>query len=122
VTFVGFVDGVVTSPLTGNDWVLMYLDAQLQSWLLVEEPRIANSAKLEEDNAPSEARDVIWVERDAAVGIGRGRQSDEARFLTGHFTRAGDFDAAPAGGTMAASTGVFCGANTALCCRRVSQG
>lgn len=121
VTFVGFVDGYLTSPLSGNDWLLMYLDAQLQAWLLVEKSGIQDSDVIVNDTAPAQARDVIWVKRNAAVGRGRGTQSNEARFLTGEFTQAGDFELAPAGGTTAASTGVFCGADTAFCCRRPSQ-
>ena len=41
-------------------------------------------------------------------------QSDEARFLTGEFTRAGDFDYSETGGQSAAETGLFC-PNTPLC-------
>lgn len=123
VTFVGFVDGYVTAPWGSTaDWLLMYLDSQLQQWLLVEGSGIQESDRIVNDIAPSQERDVIWVRRNAAVGWGRGTQSDEARFLTGEFTQAGDFAAAPGGGTMAATTGEFCGAGTALCCRRPSQG
>lgn len=122
VTFVGFVDGYVTAPWASNaEWLLMYLDSQLQQWLLVEASGIQDSDKIVNDVAPAAERDVIWVRRNAAVGRGTGTQSDEARFLTGEFTQAGDFAAAPGGGTMAASTGEFCGGGTALCCRRPSQ-
>lgn len=122
VMLVGFVSGSVTQPWSNSAWLLMYLDSQLRTWLLVEQTGIVHTDKIANDTAPSGDRDVVWVGRDTAVGVGKGTQSDEARFLTGEFTRAADFDAAPVGGTMAASTGVFCGADTAFCCRRVSQG
>lgn len=122
VSFTGFIDGDVTAPWgSAADWLLMYLDSQLQDWLLIEQSGIVETDIVVNDISPAQARDVIWVRRGAAVGRGSGPQSDEARFLTGEFTLAGDFEAGPAGGTMAASTGVFCGANTAFCCRRSSQ-
>jgi hypothetical protein len=121
VTFAGFISGTVTQPgNTTTTWLLMYLDTQLLSWLVVEGDKVVHTDKITDDDAPSGKRDMIWVQRDAAVGLGSGPQSDPARFLTGEFTRAGDFEASPAGGTRAASTGAFCGANTPLCCTRRS--
>jgi hypothetical protein len=120
VRFAGFASGSVQQPGATNNWLLMYLDGQLRSWLLIEVDGIVHSEQIKDDSAPSGKRDMIWVKSDAAVGMGAGPQSDAARFLTGEFTRAGDFDASPAGGTRAASTGAFCGANTPLCCTRRS--
>ena len=57
---------------------------------------------------------MLWVNRDTAVGRGSGPQSDEARFLTGQFIRAGDFDQWETGGPSSAETGLFC-PNTPLC-------
>jgi hypothetical protein len=122
VSFVGFVSGWIERPGTDTRWLLMYPEAQPQSWLLLEGSGIVHTGTMANEVAPEGPRNVVWVRRDAAVGTGSGPQSDEARFLTGEFTRAGDFYAAPAGGTNAASTGVFCGGNTAFCCRRPSQG
>jgi hypothetical protein len=120
VTFVGFVSGLVTQPGGSGNWVLMYLDGQLRNWLLVEGEGIVHNDTINDDGAPNAKRDKLWVRPDAAVGVGRGPQSDAARFLTGEFTRAGDFEAAPGGGTRGPSTGAFCGANTPLCCTRRS--
>ncbi len=125
VTFTGFLGGTVEQPAVGGGvkvWRLLYLDVQLRSWLLVEEVGIVETAKVRDDNVPvTKDRDVIWVRDEASVALGGGPQSVEARFLTGDFTRAGDFDASPVGGTLAASTGVFCEASTVSCCRRGSQ-
>ena len=57
---------------------------------------------------------MLWVGLDTAVGRGSGPQSDEARFLTGHFTRAGDFDGWDTGGQSSEETGLFC-PTTPLC-------
>ena len=64
-----------------------------------------------------EALDIIWVLADAAVGRGGRSLSVEGAFLCGNFTRAGDFEASPTGGTLAASTGVFCEARSPGCCK-----
>jgi hypothetical protein len=114
VTLVGFVSGNVMNPGTGTNWVLVYRDWRMITWLLVEGIGIVHLDTVPEDGEPARARDVVWVTRDAAVGRGRGPQSDEARFLTGQFTRAGDFDPSETGGPSAAATGIFC-PTTPLC-------
>ncbi|MGH2969197.1 MAG: hypothetical protein ACRDK0_09050 [Solirubrobacteraceae bacterium] len=121
VTFSGFLGDTVPQP-SGNVWRLLYLDWRLQTWLLVEEGEILHAEKVKDDGAPSGLVDVIWVRADASVRRGSGPQSVEARFLTGAFTRAGDFDASPTGGTLAAATGIFCEARTPVCCYRRSRG
>jgi hypothetical protein len=118
VTFAGYLGGKV--PHAGRDWRLLYCDSRLQTWLLVEESNIVYNATLDDYTSPFRKRDVIWVKESASVGTGRGSQSAHARFLTGAFTRAGDFDAPLGGGTLAAATGVFCEAKTAACCHRKS--
>ena len=62
------------------------------TWYLIEGAGIIHLDTVPEDGDPTRARDVLWVGRDTAVGRGSGPQSDEARFLTGDFTRAGDLD------------------------------
>ncbi len=115
VTLVGFVDGNVVKPGTGTNWVLVYRDWRMTNWLLVEGAGILHLDTVPEDGADSDyARDVLWVGRDTAVGRGSGPQSDEARFLTGQFTRAGDFDSSEIGGPSSPSTGAFC-PTTPLC-------
>jgi hypothetical protein len=44
----------------------------------------------------------------------------EARFVTGEFTRAGDFEGSAPGVTTAAPTGIFC-PTTPSCCTRYTR-
>lgn len=118
VTFFGFLGGEVKQP-GGGSWRLLYLDLRLQTWLLVES--IVYATQIKDEYVPGEKVDVIWVRADAPVRRGSGSQPLESRFLSGNFTRAGDFDAPLTGGTMAAATGVFCAARTPLCCNRHSR-
>jgi hypothetical protein len=120
VTFIGYLGSTVSHP-SGANWLMLYLDWQLRNWLLVENDGILFETKLRADGQPFGQCDVIWVDAGSSVGSGDGPQSVEARFLTGEFTRAGDFDAAPAGGTSQAPTGVFCRVRTQTCCRRASN-
>jgi hypothetical protein len=120
VTFTGYLGDKIRWP-SGEEWRLLYLDLQMDAWLLIEESGIVEADDVRDDTSPTGRCDLIWVKADAAVGVGRGSQSDEARFLTGQFTRAGDSDASWNGGTHTASTGVFCGASTVSCCRRISN-
>ncbi len=116
IMFTGFLGGVVQEP-GGRNWQLLYLDLELNNWLLVEDGGILAEDRVVDDGVPfNHKRDVIWVKADAAVGRGSASQSVEAQFLTGDFTRAGDFEAPPAGGTIAAATGIFCQARTVGCC------
>jgi hypothetical protein len=117
VAFAGFLGGRVTHEKTV--WQLLYLDSRLRSWLMFEKDEIIGRDRVNDKSAPSGQHDVIWVAADAAVGRGGGSQPVEARFLTGQFTRAGDFDASPAGGA-GASTGVFC-PTTPVCCYRTTR-
>lgn len=114
VTLVGFVDGTIVNPATGSNWVLVYRDWRMTSWWLVEGVGILHYDAVPDDGTDPQARQVLWVNRDTAVGRGSGPQSAEARFLTGEFTRAGDFDYSETGGQSAAETGLFC-PNTPLC-------
>jgi hypothetical protein len=120
VTFAGYRGGIVYDAQQ-TPWLVLYHDTWLQRWLLVKETDVLYSASVTDDTSPSGKRDVIWVRADASVSGGSGSRSVEARFLTGEFTRAGDYGAPPTGGTLAAATGVFCEARTASCCRRRSQ-
>jgi hypothetical protein len=115
VTLVGFVDGTIVNPATGNHWVLVYRDWRMTTWLLVEGAGIYHLDTVPDDGLNTDfARDVVWVGRNTAVGRGSGPQTDEARFLTGQFVRAGDFDRWETGGPSSSETGLFC-PNTPLC-------
>jgi hypothetical protein len=117
IMFAGFFGGVVEDPSGGREWQVLYLDFELNNWLLVEPGGIIADAQVADPGVPFEkVRDVIWVKADTAVGRGSASQSVEAQFLTGEFTRAGDFEVPPAGGTSAAATGIFCQARTVGCC------
>jgi hypothetical protein len=120
VTFTGYLGDAIEWP-AGTKWRLLYLDLRMECWLLVEESGIVAADKVRDDSAPLRTCDIIWVKADAAVGAGRGSQSNAARFLTGQFTRAGDSETSWTGGTQAASTGPFCGNASVLCCRRISN-
>ena len=114
VTLVGFVDGTIANPASGNNWVLVYRDWRMTTWLLVEAAGILHYDTVPDDGTDLQARQVLWVRRDTAVGRGSGPQSAEARFLTGQFTRAGDFDQLETGGQSSPETGLFC-PTTPLC-------
>jgi hypothetical protein len=115
----GFISGTVTQP-GGVPFWLIYRDWQRFSWLLVEESGVIHSQQVTDDSAPGGLRDVVWVGPDTAVGQGAGTQSDQARFLTGEFTRAADFEASSGGDAGVASTGVFC-PTTQFCCYRTTR-
>ena len=120
VMFAGFFGPTV--ELAEKTWRVLYIDLQLAEWLVFQENEIVASDAVEDDNVPFDhKRDVLWVRVDATVGRGDASQSLEAQFLTGDFTRAGDFDAPLTGGTLGAATGVFCQARTPSCCRNRSR-
>lgn len=121
VVFAGLLGDSVEKPAGGGMWRLLYLDWALQDWLLVEERGIVNRATITDPAISPITRDVLWVDEDASVGRGNRSQSREGQFLTGAFTRAGDFEAPVGGGTLGASTGVFCEARTPTCCRYPSR-
>ena len=103
----------------GNDWSVLYLDWDLETWLVIETIGIVGRERITSaagSGAPA-LRDVVWVLADAAVGHGSRSLSVEGAFLCGNFTRAGDFEPSPTGGTLAASTGVFCEARSPGCCK-----
>jgi hypothetical protein len=117
VSFIGYVGDTIEHG--GTSWTVLYLDWDLSTWLLIETAGIFARKYIPNYTgmgAPVNS-DVLWVLAEAAVGRGRKALSVEGMFLTGEFTRAGDFDAAAGGGTMAASTGVFCEGRSPGCCK-----
>lgn len=119
VLFAGFLGDVVPNPSGGN-WQVLYVDMALTEWVLIEEDGIVEDASVTDESVPTSfggKRDLLWVKADTSVGRGPSSQSVESQFLTGPFTRAGDFEAPLIGGTLAAATGVFCEARTPSCCR-----
>ena len=84
---------------------------------LLEDDGILTNVYVEDQRAPGLPRDVLWVRPNTTVGVARVAQSIEGQFLSGQFTRAADFRDSPAGGTVAAATGVFCEGDSIGCCR-----
>src|SRR4051794_30816061 len=118
VTYAGFLGGMVNARRT--DWRLLYLDAKLLTWLLIDNTAIVHSHR-DDDKKRFGQRDVVWVKAGASVSRGEGAVDDndvEARFLRGQFTSAQDFTASLSGGTFSAPTGAVCEAMTPTCCGR----
>jgi hypothetical protein len=113
--FAGFLGGPVDHE--NVTWRLLYLDSQLDSWMLVPEDAIIVNQQLTDENAPSGVRDVLWVDSTANLLRGSGARTNDGRFLVGELTRAGDFAASTGGGTFSAASGLLCEATTPGCCR-----
>jgi hypothetical protein len=107
-------------PISQTDWLVFYLDASLQTWLLVQREAIVLRRTVHDELSPFGSHDVIWVRGQAPIRRGSGPQSIQQRFLTGDFTRAGDFDAPPTGGTFSSPSGLLCAAGSPGCCPRHS--
>jgi hypothetical protein len=99
-----------------RDWRLIYLDERLQEWLLAPTKDIAHEQRQEDKQAAFGFLDAIWVTANADVIQGRGPAPMERMFVEGPFTRAADVAPAPAGGTFAAASGLFCEARSGSCC------
>lgn len=105
-----------------TDWLAFYLDARLQTWLHVQREAIVLRRTVHDHLSPFGSHDVIWVRAQAPIRHGSGPQSIQQRFLTGDFTRAGDFDAPPAGGTFSSPSGLLCVPGSPGCCPRQTRG
>ena len=102
------------SPPGENPWQILYLDAKLLTWLLVQHDEILYHQRMADDKAAFNQRDVIWVRADALVGRSTGSPS---AWLSGSFTRAVEFTPPlTGGGAASAATGVFCDVATPGCC------
>jgi len=117
VMFAGYLGPGTTGP-KDKTWRFLYQDAKAVSWLLVPEDDIVLHDRVEDKRAAFQKRDLIWVRADAPVRQGTQEESEQARFLTGTFTNAGDLhatliDASPS----PAGSGILC-APTPECCWR----
>ena len=122
VVFAGYLGPPQTDPYPDETdygiWRLLYQDAKAMSWLMVPEGAIVLHDRAEDDNAAFRLRDYIWVRADAPVRQGTQEESEQARFLVGTFTSAGDLhDALADASTVSAGSGILC-APTPECCRR----
>jgi hypothetical protein len=118
-TFHGFLatDAVEQPGVAGKWWQPLFLDLQRRHVLYLEDAGILGNDLVEDERAPGKRRDMLWVMPNTTVGVARMAQSIEGQFLSGQFTRAADFRDSPAGGTIAAATGVFCEGDSIGCCR-----
>jgi hypothetical protein len=110
----GYLGGALLRE--GVTWRLVYLDARLDSWLLVDENDIVVYQRLKDEKAAVGERDMLWVNATANLLRGSGPRTNDGRFLVGELTRAGDFAASSTGGTFSAATGLLCEATTPGCC------
>jgi hypothetical protein len=123
VAFSGYLGGTISGPPPGRagDWRVLYLDSQLQNWLLISDDDIFISSRVWAEDAAFNVRDVIWVDRDALTTSGGAppRPEAQAQYLRGDFTRAHDLVEAGIGGGPPSDpqTGVFCPI-TPRCCTR----
>jgi hypothetical protein len=122
VVLAGYLGGTVDLELEGQDgtWRVLYIDSYLQNWRLVPNRDIVLFDSVKDDEAPFKRRDLIWVRANALTARGGAppRPREQARFLRGDFTRAGDLTAPAGGGTESRATGIFCEAITPRCCTR----
>lgn len=123
VTFTGYLGATISRSRAGQDeWTVLYLDSSLRSWMLVQTSGLVVRVRVREDQSPFAFRDAVWVKEDALVGHGMGSFSVEAQFLSGEFTNAADFEPPPlGGGTLSASTGLFCEGRSPGCCRKTPR-
>ena len=123
VTVAGYVGGILDDKIgpTKAEWLQLYLDGKLRTWLLVEKKGIVLRSTIEDKTALGGQRDVIWAKADTSVKRGSGTQPAQSRFLSGEFVSAGDFSASLTGGTVSAATGIFCDAQTPGCCGRPTR-
>jgi hypothetical protein len=122
VVFAGYLGPAQTDPYPDDrsktTWRLLYQDAKAMSWLMVPEDAIVLHDRSKDDTAAFRLRDYIWVRADAPVRQGTEEESEQARFLVGTFTSAGDLhDSLTGASTAPAGSGILC-APTPECCRR----
>jgi hypothetical protein len=113
VTLVGYLsatrgDGEVT-------WRQFYLDLSLRRCLWIDDNAIVAHRELKDEELKPAVRDMIWVKADAQIVVANAAAAAEVQFLTGEFTRAGDFDVDAMAGALSPATGKFCGRSPACC-------
>ena len=126
VTFAGYLGGTIRPEKEeeGRSWRVLYLDAKLRTWLLVNPKDILLSRRMPDETSPFGKRDVIWLRSSASVSDGTGpvrRNEIEAQFVRGDFVGAGDFSASLTGGTYSRATGLLCEVQTPGCCGRYTR-
>ena len=118
VMFAGYLGPLQTHKVgrRNEKWRLLYQDAKAMTWLLLPEDGIVLHHRARDRKAAFGLRDIIWVRADTTVRQGDEGEAEEARFLVGRFTSAGDLHASlTGGGALAADSGILC-APTPDCC------
>ena len=125
VMFAGYLGPDVPDPQDETDetksWRLLYHDENAVTWLLVPETAIVLHQRAPDKKAAFQLRDVIWVRADAPVRQGEDAVSQQARFLVGTFTCAGDLHGSLTDpSVLSPASGILC-APTPECCTRHSR-
>jgi hypothetical protein len=115
-TLSGYLGGEVPDPGGGPAWQIMFVDSSLAGWLIVRTNEILYSNRVKDHTAAGGERDYIWLTVDTMVGRGDSSSSAQAVFLSGAFTRAGDFPTSPRGDTFPRGGGLLFDAITPGCC------
>ena len=84
VALTGYLGGTISGPPPGRtgDWRILYLDSQLQNWLLIPDEDIFVFSRVWNEDAAFNLRDVIWVDRDALTTSGGAPPRPEAQART----------------------------------------
>jgi hypothetical protein len=109
---VGRLGGRCQYPPDARWWRVLFLDVDVNRWILVLEDDIKDHQIVKDPRIPGGAIDYMWVKADTPVGPGDLKTDPRNLFLTGGFTRAGDFDTSVRGDTYSPASGLICEAIT----------
>jgi hypothetical protein len=109
----GYLGGGVNGSPAGQ---VLFLDAQLSKWLLVQIKDISLFSRVRDDSAAFGLRDILWLKSDVRVVPGDASDSVEQSYLSGPFTRADQVPTTVTGGTFPLTGGLLMEAITPNCC------
>ena len=119
---VGFLGGRKQYAPDDRWWRSLFLNPALTEWVVIDEEQILEAYRANDDRCPGGSLDYIWVKSETPIGSG-GLQTDPRNlFLTGGFTRAGDFATSVRGDTYSPASGLICEAITPGGCTGKSPG
>ena len=90
--FAGYLGGPVEHD--GQDWRLLYLDALLADWMLIQVADIVAHERLATENAPAGVIDMLWVKATANLVTGPAHAPTPGAFSSAS-SRAGDLRPRP---------------------------
>jgi hypothetical protein len=108
----GYIGGQCTYPSSSIWWQILFLDANLRNWIIVDRQQILYSDRRDDREAAAGKRDFIWVKADTLIAHGDPQTDPKNLFLTGAFTRAGDYETSVRGDTHSSASGLICDAIT----------